>query len=295
MEQPLVFPGNDLVGVMLPEAARRLVNLWSVAPGGRAFVVTADDRGLAAAADLTAAGVEVAGVLRSSRGAAGERPGARPARPRRVARRRRPRHRACDLVVMSGSPQPDVKLLAQAGARVSYDRARGVFVPTEFPPGVEAVGAASGDVGAPAVPPAVLGHGGERCLVCLCEDQTTKDLAYAIDEGFDSIELAKRYTTVTMVPCQERLCQLSSVHVHATTTGLDEAAIGTTTARPPHTPVTLGLLAGQPAEPVRRTALHHRHDELGPRRCGQGPWKRPHSYRSTTRPPRRDTCGTRSA
>ena len=276
-EQPLVFPGNDLVGVMLPEAVRRLVNLWSVAPGTRAFVVTADDRGLAAAADLTVAGVEVAGVLDLRE----EQPATVAARGKRgrVESFAVDGHvTACDLVVMSGSPQPDVKLLAQAGARVSYDRARGVFVPTELPPGVEAVGAASGDVGAPAVPPASLGHGSDRCFVCLCEDQTTKDLAYAIDEGFDSIELAKRYTTVTMGPCQGRLCQLSSVRVYATTTGLDEAAIGTTTARPPHTPVTLGLLAGRPAEPVRRTALHHRHDELGATTMWAGPWKRPHSY-----------------
>ena len=33
VEQPLVFPGNDLVGVMLPDAVRRLVNYWSLKPG----------------------------------------------------------------------------------------------------------------------------------------------------------------------------------------------------------------------------------------------------------------------
>ena len=38
------------------------------------------------------------------------------------------------------------------------------------------------------------GHRG-KCFACLCEDVTTKDLSYAIDEGFDSIELLKRYTT----------------------------------------------------------------------------------------------------
>ena len=32
----------------------------------------------------------------------------------------------------------------------------------------------------------------------------------AIGEGFDSIELAKRYTTVTMGPCQGKLCHLAS-------------------------------------------------------------------------------------
>src|SRR4029450_2457523 len=38
-EQPLVFPGNDLVGVYLPEAIRRLVGDWALKPGERAVVV----------------------------------------------------------------------------------------------------------------------------------------------------------------------------------------------------------------------------------------------------------------
>jgi len=45
IEQPLVFPGNDLVGVMLGDGVRRLLNLWSIKPAERAFVVAADDRG----------------------------------------------------------------------------------------------------------------------------------------------------------------------------------------------------------------------------------------------------------
>jgi sarcosine oxidase, subunit alpha len=277
MEQPLVFPGNDLVGAMLADGVRRLVNLWSIKPAERAFVVTADDRGLAAASDLADAGVEVVGVLDLRV----EQP------PDVEARGRRGRVEAvsidgrvtpCDLVVMCSSPQPNVKLLAQAGARVTYDAARGVFVPIGLPPNVEAIGAASGDVGEPAVPSPVLGRHGDKCFVCLCEDQTTKDLVHAIAEGFDSIELSKRYTTVTMGPCQGRLCHLNSIRVYARTTGLDEATIGTTTSRPPHSPVTLGLLAGRPQEPVRRTALHHRHEELGATMVWTGGWKRPHSY-----------------
>jgi sarcosine oxidase subunit alpha len=278
IEQPLVFPGNDLVGVMLPEGARRLVNLWSIKAAERAVVITADDRGLAAASDLETAGVEVAGVvdLRD-----GEPPNieARGKRSHVESVSINGRVTACDLVVMSGSPQPNYKLLAQAGARVVYDGARGVFVPTDLPPNVEAVGAAAGEIGEPAVPGAVLGYQGDRCFVCLCEDQTTKDLKLAIAEGFDSIELSKRYTTVTMGPCQGRLCHVNSIRVYAKTTGLDENTIGTTTARPPHTPVTLGLLAGRPHEPVKRTALHHRHEDHGATMMWTGAWKRPHSYR----------------
>ena len=277
IEQPLVFPGNDLVGVMLPDGVRRLVNLWSVKPAERVFVITADDRGLAAAADLASAGVEVVGVL-DLRDEQPPNVEARGHRGRVEAFAVNGRVAACDLVVMSGSAQPNYKLLAQAGARVTYDAARGVFVPTDLPPNVDAVGAAAGDVGEPAVPMPVLGYQGDKSFVCFCEDQTKKDLTYAIDEGFDSIELSKRYTTVTMGPCQGRLCHLSSIRVYAKATGLDENAIGTTTARPPHSPVTLGLLAGRPQEPVKRTSLHHRHEDLGGTMMWTGAWKRPHSY-----------------
>ena len=87
----------------------------------------------------------------------------------------------------------------------------------------------------------------------------------AIAEGFDSIELAKRYTTVTMGPCQGRYCHVGSIRLYAREQGTDEATIGTTTARPPWAPVSLGLLAGRPHEPAKRTALHHRHVEAGAR------------------------------
>ena len=243
VEQPLVFPGNDLVGVMLPDAVRRLVNGFSIKPGERAVVLTADDRGLQAAADLEGAGVEIARVVdfRSDGSPALEVQGKR-GKVTRVGINGR--FVKADLVVMSGSAQPNYKLLAQAGARVAYDEGRGIFVPTDLPEHVEAVGAVTGGSDETAVPSPILGHRGDKCFVCFCEDQTTKDLKYAIAEGFDSIELSKRYTTVTMGPCQGRLCHTNSIRVYAKTTGLDENSIGTTTARPPYTPISMGLLAG---------------------------------------------------
>ena len=277
VEQPLVFPGNDLVGVMLPDAVRRLVNGFSIKPGERAVVLTVDDRGLAAAADLEAAGVEIARVVdfREAGSPAIEAQG----KGGKVAQVSIDGyHVKADLVVMSGSPQPNYKLLAQAGARVEYDEGRGVFVPTDLPDHVEAVGAVTGDVGEPAVPSPILDHRGDKCFVCFCEDQTTKDLKYAIAEGFDSIELSKRYTTVTMGPCQGRLCHTNSIRVYAKTTGIDENTIGTTTARPPYTPISMGLLAGPPQEPRKRTSLHHRHKDMGGTMMWTGAWRRPHSY-----------------
>ena len=68
IEQPLVFPGNDLPGVMLSGGARRLAALYGLAPGTRAVVAAVCDRGLEAAAALHDAGVELAAVadLRSA-------------------------------------------------------------------------------------------------------------------------------------------------------------------------------------------------------------------------------------
>ncbi len=277
VEQPLVFPGNDLIGVMLPEAAKRLVEWWSIKPAERAAVITADDRGLRAADALRTAGVEIARVIDLRV----EQP------PNIEALGRRGRLRAvsingdmvkADMLVMSGSPQPNAKLLAQAGARVAYDAKRGIFVPESLPDNVEVVGSAAGEAGDPAVPAPALGHQGDKCFVCFCEDQTTKDLSYAIAEGFDSIELAKRYTTVTMGPCQGRLCSTNAIRSYAKTKGVDENTIGTTTARPPYSPLSMGVAAGYPQEPGKRTSLHHRHRDLGGRMMWTGAWRRPHSY-----------------
>jgi sarcosine oxidase subunit alpha len=279
LEQPLLFPGNDLVGVMLSDGARRLVRAWSLKPGDRAVVVGADDRALGVVDELEAAGTDVGRVVDLRR----ERPREIVASGRsgRVTEVSLDGERiACDLLVASGSRQPAYSLLAQAGARVEYDAKRGIFVPTDLPDGIEAVGAVTGDVGALAVPAATFnGAAGKgKCFACICEDVTDKDVKRAIAEGFDSIELAKRYTTVTMGPCQGKLCHLPSIRLYARETESDEASIGTTTARPPWAPVSLGLLAGRPHEPAKRTSVHHRHKDLGARMMWTGAWRRPHSY-----------------
>jgi len=282
VEQPLLFPGNDLPGIMLPNAIRRLVRDWAVKPGERAAVLTVDDPGLVAADDLRGAGVEVARVI--------------DLRQQDVRRISAQRHRgrlaavevdgdsiSCDVLVVSGGAQPAYSLLAQAGARIEYDRARGVFVPRNLPANVEAVGSAAGELDRAAVPAASFGAEGlaGKCFVCVCEDVTDKDVRRAIAEGFDSIELAKRYTTVTMGPCQGKLCHLPAIRLYAAELGSDEETIGTTTARPPWQPVTLGLLAGRGHEPARRTSIHHRHQELGATMMWTGRWRRPHSYGDT--------------
>ena len=276
IEQPLVFPGNDLVGVMLPGGVRRLIRDFSIKPGNRAIVLAADDEGLEIADDLTGVGIEVSRVL-----------DLRETSPRELAAqggKGRVRRLVvdgesinCDLLVASGGRQPAYSLLAQAGSRIEFDTELGVFIPTSYPAGVEAVGSVTGEgLGRIDPEPAYGGRG--KCFVCVCEDVTTKDMKRAIAEGFDSIELAKRYTTTTMGPCQGKLCHLPSIRVYSKETRTYEAAIGTTTARPPWSPVELGLLAGRELMPARRTSMHWSHAEAGATIQWAGPWKRPYAY-----------------
>ena len=276
LEQPLVFPGNDLVGVMLPDGVRRLVRDFSIKPGERAVLLGSDDETLSVAEELGSVGVAVSKVvdLRESRPRELAAQGGK-GRVRRVLLDGE--EIECDLIVASGGRQPAYSLLAQAGARIEYDEALGVFVPTELPAGVEAVGSVTGE-GLACVSPEPAYPGKGKCFVCICEDVTTKDLKRAIGEGFDSIELTKRYTTTTMGPCQGKLCHLPSIRIHAHENRVYEAAIGPTTARPPWAPVELGLLAGRDLTPARRSSMHWRHEEAGATIQWAGPWKRPYAY-----------------
>jgi sarcosine oxidase subunit alpha len=115
-------------------------------------------------------------------------------------------------------------------------------------------------------------------FVCLCEDVTEKDLHQAVAEGFDHIETLKRYSTATMGPCQGKVCSQAMIEVCACATGRDLASVGATTSRPPAVPVELAVLAAGRFHPVRRTPLHHWHEEAGAKWLDAGAWKRPESY-----------------
>lgn len=309
LQQPLVFPGNDLPGVMLSSGARRLAALYAVAPGRRAVVATVDDAGLRDALALHLAGIEVAAVadLRPDAGGGGPAahleaagiPLVRGATVVRAAGRDRveravlaavgPDGRAtgpvedvaCDLLAVSGGLQPALSLLLQAGGRAAYDERAAAFAVADVPAGVEVAGALAGEgLGAPAATPPACATDGRKgkAFVDLDEDVTVKDVEHAVAEGFDSLELSKRYTTVTMGPSQGRFSQLPSARVVARATGLDLEAVGLTTARPPWTTVPLGALAGRPAEAAKRSPLHARHRRLGANVRWAGDWRRAYDY-----------------
>ena len=107
---------------------------------------------------------------------------------------------------------------------------------------------------------------------------TSKDIGLSIDEGYDSIELSKRYTTVTMGPCQGRMCQLQSVRLMAQHNGSSLGDVGVTTARPPWVSVPMGILGGRPVEPAKRSSIHGRHRALGANVKWAGDWRRAYDY-----------------
>ena len=115
-------------------------------------------------------------------------------------------------------------------------------------------------------------------FVCLCQDVTDKDLRYAIEEGFDDVQTLKRYSAVSMGPCQGKMCLKSYLGICASATGRSMEEVGRTTPRPPVQPVPMGAIGGPGHMPFRLTPIHHRHAEMGGKMVEVGEWKRPHSY-----------------
>ena len=115
-------------------------------------------------------------------------------------------------------------------------------------------------------------------MVDFSEDVGSKDLVAAAREGYDSVELAKRYTTATMGPSQGKLETVNTVAAIAEARGETIAQVGTTVWRPPYAPVTLGALAGRNFEPVRVSSIQPWHEANGVRTIIAGQWIRPDHY-----------------
>lgn len=274
-EAPLLFANNDLPGIMLSTGVQRLIRLHGIKPGDRAVIVGTAERAAELQADLKSAGVTVAATVPlyqvlSAKGS-GQVTG---------ILTRNGSH-ACDLIVVCGYLVPDAGLLHQTDGSLQWDKEANAFVPSEVPDHVIAIGGVTGR--APgisnAAPPAA-GATPPSSFVCLCADATAGDISGAVSEGFDEIELVKRYTTATMGPCQGKMCQITSIGLCASATGRSMGQTGVTTSRPPNPSVSLDALAGPRHHPARHTPMHHGHDALGAVWLDMGDWKRPRFYRT---------------
>ncbi|MGA8149949.1 MAG: 2Fe-2S iron-sulfur cluster-binding protein [Terriglobales bacterium] len=272
-ETPLLFPNNDLPGVMLSTGVLRLFHLYGVSAGKSAVIVGRTGATEEAAAELREAGIAVAASVSPERIVAATGPGCVTGIQTRAG------DFACDLIVVCGPRVPDAGLASQAGGRLTWSGAQGAFLPTDLPAHISVVGDAAGEELAGIATPL---PSSKRAFVCLCSDVSSQDLCDGIAEGFDHIETLKRYTTATMGPCQGRMCQLSAIGVCARETGRSIAETGVTTSRPPNPGVSLGALAGPSHHPIRRTPMHYAHEKLNAVWMDMSDWKRPRYYRTSS-------------
>ncbi len=222
---------------------------------------------------------------------------------------------SCDLLCMSGGWSPAVHLTSHTGIKPVYRADIDAFVPGSLASGHFAAGAVTGEfewnpalatgrvagseaarhaagAAAPGAPPAALSAGAPpprvrpplgKAFVDFQNDVTTKDLVQAHQEGFESVEHLKRYTTLGMGTDQGKTSNINALRLMAGLRGIDTPAAGTTTFRPPFTPVSIGALAGrnigQHFRPVRRSPLHEWHADNGAVMIEAGPWLRPWYYR----------------
>jgi sarcosine oxidase subunit alpha len=271
-ETQFLFANNDLPGVMLSTAVLRLLHQHAIVPGKRAVLIGDAARCSGLQIDLEAAGIEVVASLPidSVVSARGE-DHVRGVVTETVTY-------AADLVVMCGPLVPDLGLLAQAGSHARWSQDKGAFLAESLPQSVSLVGAAAGEgfTNQAYLPPPSAQS--TDAIACLCMDVSGHDVVETIKAGMGHIELIKRFTKLGKSACQGRMCQLAAVHLCSQVGGQTIAQVGTTVARPPAPPVTLGVLAGMRHRPVRRTPMHYQHEQLGAVWMDMGEWKRPRYY-----------------
>lgn len=222
---------------------------------------------------------------------------------------------ATDCLGVSGGWNPSVHLTCHLNSRPVWRADIAAFVPAENAvPGMAVAGAAKGDFSTHlalasgvavandalkelgrktprvSVPKAedgpfsltpfwyVAGAKG-RAWLDMANDVTTKDVALAHRENFRSVEHMKRYTTLGMAPDQGKTSNMGALAIMADLTGRSIPETGTTTFRPPYTPVAMGALgahgAGKDFAPERFIPSDRLAREMGAPMVEAGLWYRP--------------------
>jgi heterotetrameric sarcosine oxidase alpha subunit len=158
-ERPLVFGGNDTPGVMMVGAMRSYLNRQAVAPGARTLVFTTNAAGYRTAADLEAAGLEVAAIVDSRADAAegwsgrarvlaggqvSDAHGGRLLRHVTIRTARGTERIEADALAMSGGWSPVIHLACHRGARPQWSDRHAAFLAPETQDGMAVAGSAAG-------------------------------------------------------------------------------------------------------------------------------------------------------
>jgi len=226
---------------------------------------------------------------------------------------------ACDLLGVSGGWAPRVHLLCHARGTLKFDHLSQSFLPNRLPAGFAVMGSAAGiaDLGEilataassarelcedlgfttqAVYPPQITGDiiaspcaasaKPEPCKrrqwIDLAHDVTYADAELAVQEGYESVEHFKRYTTTGMSVDQGKTGNINAFLVLSALSGKAIEDIGTTTFRPPYMPVTLGALAGRSQgdfyAPRRFLPAHRVHARLEAHFADYGGLQRPEYY-----------------
>ncbi len=228
-----------------------------------------------------------------------------------------------DLLCISGGYSPSLHLTSHLGAKPAYRADIDAFVPGGFAQDHGGAGAVMGtystqlalsegyDAGltaaaacgkslavAPIPPLALEGEGSihqpadvsivrGKAFVDFQMDVTMDDLALAHREGYERIEHLKRYTTLGLGTDQGKTSNFAAISIMSKLRGSSIPNTGTTTFRPPFTPISIGALAGRSVgehyKPVRRTPMHDWHERHGAQMLEVGLWMRPWFYQSAGR------------
>jgi len=164
-ERPIVFGGNDRVGVMLASAVRTYINRYGVAPGKRAAIFTNNDDGWRTLRDLELAGVKVAVVVDHRENVApqilalAKNCSARIMTGARVVATTGWKHLRrisvedakgkitrfnVDLLAVSGGWNPNIALTGHLGAKPVWSERIAAFVPPDMGKNTHVAGAAAG-------------------------------------------------------------------------------------------------------------------------------------------------------
>jgi len=218
-----------------------------------------------------------------------------------------------DLLAVAGGWNPNLALSTHLGGRPRWSDAIAAFVPDTVPRGMIVAGAArgsfslaevlreghaagveaaesqgfSGAAGTPAqasdeltglTPLWSVAESTGKAFVDFQNDVTRDDVALAAREGFQSVELAKRYTTLGMGTDQGKTSSINGHALLAQLTGRAVSEVGTTVFRPPYSPVALGAFAGHHRgkhfRPTRLPPSHRWAQERGATFVEAGQWLR---------------------
>jgi len=225
----------------------------------------------------------------------------------------------CDCLAISGGWTPMVHLFTQSGGKLRFDNKDNIFVPDRTNLDQLSIGSAKGDFELDDVLKSSIkdtkkflnienSNFDKIDVKCSKEkekkniwllpsnrplsktkpfldyqnDSTAKDIKLALREGFKSIEHVKRYTTTGMGTDQGKLANMHALGIVADTTNTNMGDLGTTTFRPPYTPLTFGTIVGRNVgqffDIFRKTPMHEWHVENNAKFENVGQWKRAWYY-----------------